>query len=157
MSVDVRVSAVFQTRFNSDMQITCLPISIPSITPRISIPILSLSSNPLRIFNLTSPQNPNHGFFKRLHKSQTGFSTPVLAARRREEVFEVDDAFYMRKCVELAKRAIGCTSPNPMVGCVIVKDGDIVGQGFHPKAGQPHAEVTKVQLFFVGLPKMSKL
>ncbi|RIA04042.1 hypothetical protein BRARA_K01814 [Brassica rapa] len=47
----------------------------------------------------------------------------------------------MRKCVELAQRAMGCTSPNPMVGCVIVKDGKIVGQGFHPKAGQPHAEV----------------
>lgn len=43
--------------------------------------------------------------------------------------------------MELAKKAIGCTSPNPMVGCVIVKDGEIVGQGFHPKAGQPHAEV----------------
>lgn len=60
---------------------------------------------------------------------------------------DYDDAFYMRKCVELAKRAIGCTSPNPMVGCVIVKDGKIVGEGFHPKAGQPHAEVTKLHLF----------
>ncbi|CAD5328566.1 unnamed protein product [Arabidopsis thaliana] len=124
------------------MQISCLPISIPSITPRTSIPLLpSLSSNPRRIFNLTSLQSPNHCFFKRLHKSQTGFSNPVLAAMRREEDVEVDDSFYMRKSVELAKRAIGCTSPNPMVGCVIVKDGDIVGQGFHPKAGQPHAEV----------------
>lgn len=52
-----------------------------------------------------------------------------------------DDGFYMRRCVELARKAIGCTSPNPMVGCVIVKDGKIVGEGFHPKAGQPHAEV----------------
>ncbi|KAL5727495.1 hypothetical protein ACHQM5_000684 [Ranunculus cassubicifolius] len=52
-----------------------------------------------------------------------------------------DDAFYIRRCVEIAKKAIGCTSPNPMVGCVIVKDGVIVGEGFHPKAGQPHAEV----------------
>lgn len=52
-----------------------------------------------------------------------------------------DDGFYIRRCVELAKKAIGCTSPNPMVGCVIVKDGKIVGEGFHPKAGQPHAEV----------------
>ncbi|XVF22558.1 hypothetical protein REPUB_Repub12eG0182100 [Reevesia pubescens] len=52
-----------------------------------------------------------------------------------------DDGFYIRRCVEVARSAIGCTSPNPMVGCVIVKDGKIVGEGFHPKAGQPHAEV----------------
>ncbi|KAL4312179.1 hypothetical protein GQ457_01G050610 [Hibiscus cannabinus] len=61
-------------------------------------------------------------------------------ARVRCGVVE-DDGFYMRKCVELARTAIGFTSPNPMVGCIIVKDGKIVGQGFHPKAGQPHAEV----------------
>ncbi|KAI3837808.1 hypothetical protein MKW98_004866 [Papaver atlanticum] len=54
---------------------------------------------------------------------------------------EKEDKFYMRKAVELAKTAIGCTSPNPMVGCVLVKNGEIIGQGFHPKAGQPHAEV----------------
>lgn len=62
-----------------------------------------------------------------------------------------DDGYYMRRCVELAKKAIGCTSPNPMVGCVIVKDGKIVGEGFHPKAGQPHAEVKfkfSVSLFY---------
>ncbi|KAE9446517.1 hypothetical protein C3L33_21593, partial [Rhododendron williamsianum] len=52
-----------------------------------------------------------------------------------------DDGFYMRRCVEIARKGIGCTSPNPMVGCVVVKDGKIVGEGFHPKAGQPHAEV----------------
>ncbi|CAL4937310.1 unnamed protein product [Urochloa decumbens] len=51
------------------------------------------------------------------------------------------DAHYMRRCVELARRAAGHTSPNPMVGCVIVRDGRVVGEGFHPKAGQPHAEV----------------
>ncbi|KAJ4726942.1 riboflavin biosynthesis protein PYRD, chloroplastic [Melia azedarach] len=52
-----------------------------------------------------------------------------------------DDGFYIRRCVQLARKAIGHTSPNPMVGCVIVKDGKIVGEGFHPKAGQPHAEI----------------
>ncbi|VVB12255.1 unnamed protein product [Arabis nemorensis] len=124
------------------MQITCPQIPISSITPRISVPALSLSSNPLRIFNnLISFQNPKH-VFRTLHKSQTCFINPVLAAMRSEEGVEASsDAFYMRKCVELAKKAIGCTSPNPMVGCVIVKDGEIVGEGFHPKAGQPHAEV----------------
>ncbi|KAF0930808.1 hypothetical protein E2562_035283 [Oryza meyeriana var. granulata] len=51
------------------------------------------------------------------------------------------DELYMRWCVELARKAAGHTSPNPMVGCVIVRDSRVVGEGFHPKASQPHAEV----------------
>lgn len=51
------------------------------------------------------------------------------------------DREMMQKCIQLARRALGRTSPNPLVGAIIVKDGKIVGQGFHPKAGQPHAEV----------------
>ncbi|KAF0931321.1 hypothetical protein E2562_004470 [Oryza meyeriana var. granulata] len=51
------------------------------------------------------------------------------------------DGLYMRRCMELARKAAGHTSPNPMVGCVIVRDGRVVGEGFHPKAGRPHAEV----------------
>ncbi|MDJ0697089.1 bifunctional diaminohydroxyphosphoribosylaminopyrimidine deaminase/5-amino-6-(5-phosphoribosylamino)uracil reductase RibD [Mastigocoleus sp. MO_188.B34] len=47
----------------------------------------------------------------------------------------------MQRCLELARRALGYTSPNPMVGAVIIKDGEIIGEGFHPKAGEPHAEV----------------
>ncbi|KAG2430517.1 hypothetical protein HXX76_010040 [Chlamydomonas incerta] len=47
----------------------------------------------------------------------------------------------MLKALELAKRAQGKTHPNPAVGCVIVKGGKVVGEGFHPKAGMPHAEV----------------
>lgn len=52
-----------------------------------------------------------------------------------------DDLRYLRRTLTLARRAIGRTSPNPMVGAVVVKDGVIVGEGFHPKAGEPHAEV----------------
>ncbi|KAH9610659.1 hypothetical protein KSS87_006016 [Heliosperma pusillum] len=87
-------------------------------------------------------------------KSNLGFSYEccnlrnlggLMRAMSIEEGFEssenVDDGYYMRKSLELARNALGCTSPNPMVGCVIVKDGQIVGQGFHPKAGMPHAEV----------------
>lgn len=51
------------------------------------------------------------------------------------------DARMMQRCLELARKALGCTAPNPMVGAVIVKDGKIIGEGFHPKAGEPHAEV----------------
>ncbi len=56
------------------------------------------------------------------------------------EIQEFDRAM-MRRCIELARRALGKTAPNPLVGSVIVRDGKIVGEGFHPGAGQPHAEV----------------
>lgn len=48
---------------------------------------------------------------------------------------------YLSRAAALAERARGATAPNPLVGCVIVRDGRIVGEGFHPKAGEPHAEV----------------
>jgi diaminohydroxyphosphoribosylaminopyrimidine deaminase/5-amino-6-(5-phosphoribosylamino)uracil reductase len=51
------------------------------------------------------------------------------------------DREMMQRCLTLAKRAWGKTAPNPLVGAVIVKDGQIIGEGFHPGAGQPHAEI----------------
>lgn len=48
---------------------------------------------------------------------------------------------YMRRALELARMARGRTSPNPMVGAVIVKNGEIVGEGWHQMAGTPHAEI----------------
>ena len=47
----------------------------------------------------------------------------------------------MRQALILAQRGVGRTAPNPPVGCVIVQGGTVVGRGFHPKAGEPHAEV----------------
>lgn len=52
------------------------------------------------------------------------------------------DVVFMRRALALARRAEGRTSPNPMVGAVVVKDGRVVGEGFHERAGLPHAEVT---------------
>ena len=51
-----------------------------------------------------------------------------------------DDRSYMMRAIALAERAVGYTAPNPMVGCVIVKDGRIVGEGFHARPGAAHAE-----------------
>ena len=51
----------------------------------------------------------------------------------------------MQRCLELARRASGRTAPNPLVGCVIVHQRQIVGEGFHPGAGHPHAEVFALQ------------
>jgi diaminohydroxyphosphoribosylaminopyrimidine deaminase / 5-amino-6-(5-phosphoribosylamino)uracil reductase len=57
---------------------------------------------------------------------------------------EDDDNKFMRRCLELASKAEGSTNPNPMVGSVIVYDGKIIGEGFHLKAGEPHAEVNAI-------------
>ncbi len=53
----------------------------------------------------------------------------------------MNDEFYMRRALDLAKKGWGRTSPNPMVGAVIVKDGRIIGEGWHHRDGQPHAEI----------------
>ena len=52
-----------------------------------------------------------------------------------------EDTRYMRRALRLAARAAGRTSPNPMVGTVVVRDGKILGEGYHRAAGEPHAEV----------------
>ncbi len=53
----------------------------------------------------------------------------------------VDDVVYMKRAIALAKLATGHTSPNPLVGAVVVKDNTIIGEGYHHKAGTAHAEV----------------
>jgi diaminohydroxyphosphoribosylaminopyrimidine deaminase / 5-amino-6-(5-phosphoribosylamino)uracil reductase len=52
-----------------------------------------------------------------------------------------DHSYWMTRCLALARQAAGQTAPNPMVGSVILSQGQVVGEGFHPGAGQPHAEV----------------
>lgn len=54
------------------------------------------------------------------------------------------DAHFMARALELAKLGAGSVSPNPMVGCVIVCDGRIIGEGWHKKYGGPHAEVNAI-------------
>ena len=54
--------------------------------------------------------------------------------------YEAQDELYMMRCLQLAAMAEGQTSPNPMVGAVVVHDGKIIGEGYHHRAGEPHAE-----------------
>ena len=51
------------------------------------------------------------------------------------------DEKYMRRCLQLAKKGEGATKTNPMVGCVIVHNNTIIGEGYHRRIGEPHAEV----------------
>ena len=62
-------------------------------------------------------------------------------ARQRER-----DEMFMREALRIARNAEGRTSPNPLVGAVIVRDGIIVAEGWHRKAGTPHAEVHALRM-----------
>jgi diaminohydroxyphosphoribosylaminopyrimidine deaminase/5-amino-6-(5-phosphoribosylamino)uracil reductase len=54
------------------------------------------------------------------------------------------DKFYIKRCIEFAQKALGNTYPNPLVGCVIVHNNKIIGEGYHRKAGENHAEINAI-------------
>lgn len=56
-----------------------------------------------------------------------------------------DDVLFMRAALEQAKRGLYTTTPNPRVGCVFVREGQIIASGFHAQAGRPHAEIQAIQ------------
>lgn len=62
-----------------------------------------------------------------------------------EQRFSVLDAEFMARAIRLAERGWNTTHPNPRVGCVLVKDGVVVGEGWHERAGGPHAEVVALR------------
>jgi diaminohydroxyphosphoribosylaminopyrimidine deaminase/5-amino-6-(5-phosphoribosylamino)uracil reductase len=64
-----------------------------------------------------------------------------FAAAGKVYAVTVSDAKFMKLALRLARRGYGATSPNPMVGAVLVKAGKIIGRGWHRKAGLPHAEI----------------
>ena len=54
------------------------------------------------------------------------------------------DESYIKLAIEIAKKGMGYVSPNPLVGCVIIKDERIIGAGFHEKYGENHAEINAI-------------
>jgi diaminohydroxyphosphoribosylaminopyrimidine deaminase/5-amino-6-(5-phosphoribosylamino)uracil reductase len=60
----------------------------------------------------------------------------------------MDHEFYMQRCLELAVMGNGNVSPNPIVGCVIVHENQIIGEGYHQKIGEAHAEVNAIKNVF---------
>lgn len=60
-------------------------------------------------------------------------------------MFDMDHETFMKAAIEEAKKGLGKTSPNPCVGAVIVKNGQIIGHGYHKKAGSDHAEVVAIK------------
>ena len=55
-----------------------------------------------------------------------------------------EDNIHMARALQLAERGLYTTQPNPRVGCVIVKNSEVVGEGWHKRAGQAHAEVNAI-------------
>ncbi|WP_213278091.1 bifunctional diaminohydroxyphosphoribosylaminopyrimidine deaminase/5-amino-6-(5-phosphoribosylamino)uracil reductase RibD [Chryseobacterium indologenes] len=55
-----------------------------------------------------------------------------------------NNELYIKRCIELAQKALGKTYPNPLVGSVIVHNGEIIGEGYHHKAGENHAEINAI-------------
>jgi diaminohydroxyphosphoribosylaminopyrimidine deaminase / 5-amino-6-(5-phosphoribosylamino)uracil reductase len=67
-----------------------------------------------------------------------------LASSKIERLMDADDLF-MQRCIELARNGLGYVAPNPLVGSVIVYNNSIIGEGYHRKYGEAHAEVNAVQ------------
>ncbi len=67
-------------------------------------------------------------------------SLPTTAKSNKMEVEEI----FMARCLELARHGAGWTAPNPMVGAVVVHDGKIIGEGYHRRYGEVHAEVNAI-------------
>lgn len=61
-------------------------------------------------------------------------------------IFSPDDARHMARALQVAQRGLYTTDPNPRVGCVIVKDGAVIGEGWHERAGKPHAEILALRV-----------
>src|SRR3989338_4086880 len=74
-------------------------------------------------------------------QARPGPGQKVADGREKIMTPSVADARFMARALQLARRGMNTTDPNPRVGCVIVKDGKIIGEGWHERAGEPHAEV----------------
>lgn len=69
----------------------------------------------------------------------------MMASIKPDTGFSADDQRFMALALQLAERGITTTQPNPRVGCVIVKQGQVIAQGWHEKAGLAHAEIIALQ------------
>lgn len=69
----------------------------------------------------------------------------MLRKIKRQTVLDSIDEYYMRKALRLARKGLGRTSPNPMVGALLVRGGEIIGRGYHRRYGGNHAEINAIQ------------
>ena len=75
-----------------------------------------------------------------LRRASVTAAAPITQVKGRSTAVQSHES-YMQRALELAARGSGCTSPNPLVGCVIVRDGVVIGEGWHENYGHAHSEV----------------
>src|SRR5713226_5120454 len=85
--------------------------------------------------------------WERASRSTTSFRSKRKLTRipYSTEIMNAHDIRFMEHALALARKGIGLASPNPMVGCVIVRDGQIVGEGFHQYDWRDHAEIVALK------------
>src|SRR5262245_18010752 len=82
---------------------------------------------------------------RRCLQSSAMVVTQFESFRSAPTIRPMSDAHFMRLALRLARRGYGTTSPNPMVGAVLVKGGNVIGGAWHRRAGEPHAEVEAIR------------
>jgi riboflavin biosynthesis protein RibD len=75
------------------------------------------------------------------HSLKRNIYPRTQTSKRFQSTFTEEDQYYLSLAVQHAQHGLGHTYPNPAVGCVLVQNNHIIGEGFHPRAGMPHAEV----------------
>lgn len=99
---------------------------------------MAINKGPAFMFSQKQNQNPVSPLFSSLQSDQ---SAADLAGLKGITPPQKEDNYYMTLAIEEAKKGIYTTRPNPAVGCIVVKENLIIGQGYHPRAGEPHAEI----------------
>src|SRR5437867_63666 len=95
------------------------------------------------IFNpLTPSSSPKRFSRNRSERAEKGCSLNPMGTAG---TFSMEDSSWMDVALRLARRGYGATSPNPMVGAVLVRGRKIIGQGWHRRAGEAHAEVEAIR------------
>ncbi|MFT4663243.1 MAG: diaminohydroxyphosphoribosylaminopyrimidine deaminase [Polaribacter sp.] len=70
---------------------------------------------------------------------------PITTSKRSKDIFNMEKKLYLQRCFDLAQQGVADAPPNPMVGAVLVHQDEIIGEGFHAKFGEGHAEVAALK------------
>jgi diaminohydroxyphosphoribosylaminopyrimidine deaminase/5-amino-6-(5-phosphoribosylamino)uracil reductase len=137
--VGIASSALFS--FEATWQFSCL---VPAAVPdwRFNLQLGPENAKAVcRVFTISWPAKPQAALPGPSLRMQ--YNSGILGnAMKQSEL----DIWHVRRALELAARGQGCVEPNPMVGCVVVRGAEIIGEGWHRRFGEPHAEIEALRI-----------